>query len=252
MEKMLAVIFKDEKSAYEAALALEQLDGEGSIIVNSLSVIEKNADGTLSTKQTVSDFPFETVTGTALGSLVGLLGGPFGLAVGAATGAVVGLMGDVFCAGIDIDFLSDVSEALTPGKLAVVADIDEDWVTPVDTRMEALGGVVYRAAKIVVEDDHWTRAGQAARAELERLKIELAKARADRKARLQAQIERLSARIQRQLARARAHSEATTAEFEAKVKALQKKADREQGDARAALEARITQLRKDYERRQSA
>lgn len=251
MEKMLAVIFKDEKSAYEAALALEQLDGEGSIIVNALSVIEKNADGTLSTKQTVSDFPFETVTGTALGSLVGLLGGPFGLADGAATGAVVGLMGDVFCAGIDIDFLSDVSEALTPGKLAVVADIDEDWVTP-SIPMEALGGVVYRAAKIVVEDDHWTRAGQAARAELERLKIELAKARADRKARLQAQIERLSARIQRQLARARAHSEATTAEFEAKVKALQKKADREQGDARAALEARITQLRKDYERRQSA
>ena len=43
---------------------------------------------------------------------------------------------------VDTDFLTDVATALTPGKYAVVADVDEDWVTPVDTRMEAVGGVV--------------------------------------------------------------------------------------------------------------
>jgi len=251
MDKILAVVFDDEKSTYEAALALEELDDEGSIIINALTVIQKNTDGTVSTKRKTCEPPFQTITGTALGSLIGLLGGPAGLAAGTAIGALVGLAGELIYAGIDTDFLSDVSEALTPGKLAVVADIDEEWVTPVDTRMEALGGSVYRAAKITLEDDHWTRMGRAASAELERLKVEHAKARADRQSRLQAQIDRLSGRIQKKLERAREHSQAVTAEFQAKVSALQKKADQEKDAARAELQARIAKLRQDYERRQS-
>jgi hypothetical protein len=40
-----------------------------------------------------------------------------------------------------------------PGKCPVVADVSEEWVTPVDTRMEALGGVVFRTARQNVQDD---------------------------------------------------------------------------------------------------
>jgi hypothetical protein len=46
--------------------------------------------------------------------------------------------------------LTDVATALTPGKYAVVADVDEDWVTPVDTRMEAVGGVVFRRSFVLI------------------------------------------------------------------------------------------------------
>ena len=38
-------------------------------------------------------------------------------------------------AGVDADFLDEVSVALTPGKSAVVAEVDEAWVAPVDTRL---------------------------------------------------------------------------------------------------------------------
>ncbi|MGA2841551.1 MAG: hypothetical protein ABSG18_15475 [Steroidobacteraceae bacterium] len=51
---------------------------------------------------------------------------------------------------VDTDFLTDVATALTPGKYAVVADVDEDWVTPVDTRMEAVGGVVFRRSFVLI------------------------------------------------------------------------------------------------------
>jgi hypothetical protein len=51
---------------------------------------------------------------------------------------------------VDTDFLADVATALTPGKYAVVADVDEDWVTPVDTRMEAVGGVVFRRSFVLI------------------------------------------------------------------------------------------------------
>jgi hypothetical protein len=49
-----------------------------------------------------------------------------------------------------VDFLDEVSRRLLPGKVAVVAEIFESWVTLVDTRMEAQGGVVFRRARTSV------------------------------------------------------------------------------------------------------
>ena len=37
-------------------------------------------------------------------------------------------------------------------KVVIVAEIDEEWVTPLDTRMEMLGGVVDRHARWDVID----------------------------------------------------------------------------------------------------
>ena len=201
MDKMLVVIFGDEKSAYEGVRALSALDGEGSIVVNTLAVIKKNTDGTVSKERVDDDFPppSRTLAGTAIGSLIGILGGPTGFAVGAGTGALIGLIADLYTSVVDADFLSDISTALTPGKYAVVADVDEEWVTPVDRRMEALGGVVFRTLKSAAEDDRRAREAAAQRAELDQLKVEHAKARSDRKAKLQAQIDHLRARLQKRL-----------------------------------------------------
>ena len=134
-------------------------------------------------------FPIRTIGGTALGSLVGLLGGPIGFGIGAAAGAMAGSIGDVYAAGVDADFLDDVSAALIPGKCAVVADVSEEWVTPVDARMEALGGVVFRTTRKHVQDDQRARDVAALRAEIDELKTEHAQARAEHKAKLQARID---------------------------------------------------------------
>src|SRR6516162_2460047 len=134
MERMLVVVLDDDSKAYEASRALNQLDAEGSITVHAESVITKNQDGTVTMEQADGDFPVRTVGGTAIGSLVGLLGGPVGLGVGAAAGAIAGSLSDLITAGVDSSFLDDISDVLTPGKHAVVADISEEWVTPVDTR----------------------------------------------------------------------------------------------------------------------
>ena len=36
---------------------------------------------------------------------------------------------------------------LKPGKFAMVADVNEEWITPIDTQMVKLGGVVFRTKK---------------------------------------------------------------------------------------------------------
>jgi uncharacterized membrane protein len=252
MDKLVAVVFNDEKAAYQGTRALAEMNTEGSVDVGAMCVIKKEADGQMSTKQVEGEFPMATVAGTAIGAVIGVLGGPIGMAGGAAVGAWAGMVGDLYAEGIDVNFVSDVSAALTPGKCAVLAEVEEEWVTPLDTRMEALGGVVYRTYKWAVEEDHWRRDVAAARAELDQLKAEHARARADRKAKLEAQIDRLSKRLQAKLEHAQTRSQQITQEFQAKVQALQQKADKAKGDAKAALEARIAKLRSNYQSRPHA
>jgi uncharacterized membrane protein len=79
MDRMLVVVFDNESKAYEGKKALLQLDGEGSITAYAYAVVAKNSDGTTTVKQGDDSGPLGTLTGTALGSFIGLLGGPAGL-----------------------------------------------------------------------------------------------------------------------------------------------------------------------------
>jgi len=248
MNKLVAVVFRDEATAYQGVRTFAEMNSEGSIDVAAVCVVTKAPDGTVSNREIHDyDFPVRTLAGTGLGALAGVLAGPVGAAAGAALGAYAGMIGDLFSYGVDADFVSDVETALTPGKCAVVAEVEEEWVTPLDTRMEALGGAVYRTLKSTVREEQAKREAAAAREDLAQLKIEATQARADRKAKLQARIENLSKRIDAKLARAQARAQQDTRDYEAKVKALQQKAAKQKGDAKAAVEARIAKLREDYQ-----
>src|SRR5215467_9269741 len=76
----------------------------------------------------------------------GSAGRPAGVAVGAAAGMMGGATADLDNARIGGDFIDDVNAELLPNRVALVAEIEEDWATPVDTRMEAIGGTVFRRA----------------------------------------------------------------------------------------------------------
>ena len=248
MQRMLAITFDDERKAYEGSRALQQLDSEGSIAIHALAVIKKNQNGTVSVEQAGDDVPIRTLGGTALGSLIGLLGGPVGLGIGAVTGAMAGSIGDFYTAGVDADFLDEVGASLSPGKCAVIAEVSEDWVTPVDTRMESLGGIVFRTTKKEVGDELREQDIAELRSEIAQLKAEHAKARADRKAKIEAHLDKLDARLETKLDAAKQRSEHMKKETQAKIAALQKKAERAHADARAKIEAQVKDIRDSYER----
>ena len=247
MERMLVVVLDDEAKAYEASRALNQLDAEGNITIHAECVVTKNGDGTVTMKQADGDFPIRTIGGTAIGSLIGLLGGPVGVGVGMLTGTMVGSLSDLYVAGVDADFLNEVSAVLTPGRHAVVADVSEEWVTPVDTRMEALGGFVFRTTRQTFEQEQRARDAAELRAEIAQLQAEHAHAKAERKAKLQAKIDQLNAKLQTKLQQAKQRSEQIKNETDAKVQALQKKAMKAHGDAKTAIDARLTEIKKQYE-----
>src|SRR5215471_16226686 len=191
MDRMLVVVFDNESKAYEGKKALVQLDKEGSIGVYGYAVLAKNADGSATVKQGDDVGPIGSLVGTSLGSLVGVLAGPAGLAVGASAGLLAGGAFDVNNIGVGADFIDDVAKVLLPNRVAVIAEIDEDWTTPVDTRMEAIGGAVFRRALSEVKNTIYEENVAAMKADLAELKAEHAKAQAERKARLQEKINEL-------------------------------------------------------------
>src|SRR5271169_5462909 len=184
MDRLLVVVFGNETKAYEGKKALLQLDNEGSISVFGYAVVGKHADGTASIKQGDDSGPLGTLAGTSLGSLIGVLFGPVGLAIGASAGFAGGASFDLLNAGVGEDFIDDVTKILLPNKVAVVAEVEEDWTTPVDTRMEAIGGIVFRRALSEVRDTVNNEDVAAMKADLAQFKAEHAQARADRKAKL--------------------------------------------------------------------
>jgi len=225
MDRMLVVVFDNETKAYEGKKALLQLDGEGSISVYAYAVLAKHADGTATVKQGDDSGPIGTLLGTSFGSLIGLLGGPVGLAIGATAGLAVGGAADLNNARFGEDFIDDVSKMLVPNRVAVVAEIEEDWTTPVDTRMEAIGGSVFRRALSDVKQTIHEENVAAMKADLAQMKAEHSKAHADRKAKLQEKINQLDSKIQAQLQRAKDGREAAERQAQAKVRVLEAKAE---------------------------
>jgi uncharacterized membrane protein len=223
MDRMLVVVFDNEPKAYEGKKTLLQLDGEGSISVYGYSVVAKAADGTVTQKQGDDAGPLGTLLGTSLGSLVGLLGGPAGMAVGAAAGMAGGAAADLDNARVGSDFVDDVNKVLSPNRVALVAEIDEDWTTPVDTRMEAIGGKVFRRALSEVTTNVNKEDRDAMKADLAQMKAEHAKASAERKSRLQEKISQLDSKIQSWEQKDRERTEAVESQAKAKLQLLKQK-----------------------------
>jgi len=249
MDKMIVVVFDSESKAYEGSKALRELNAEGSITLYAMGVIAKDAGGKVTVKEAVDKGPLGTAVGLVTGSLIGLLGGPVGVAIGAGAGTFGGMLYDLATVGVGEDFLAEVERQLKPGKTAVVAEVGEDWSMPVDTRMEAAGGVVLRRGIGEVQDALIERDSDALEAELAQLKAEYARATGNVKVKLQAKIDATKAKLQATHDRARAALEAAKQKMDAKIKTLQEQAAKAKGEEKAKIEARIAEVQSEYKRR---
>lgn len=249
MEKMLIATFDEEKKAYEGSRILGALDAEGAITLYASAVIGKDASGNWVVKQEADRGPLGTGVGLFTGTLLGVLGGPVGAAIGAGIGTLGGMIYDLSQAGVSADFLEEAGEELRAGKYAVVAEVWEEWTTPVDSRLEATGGVVVRRAREEVVDLQLRRDAAALKAELAALKAERAQVARENKAKLDAKVEAMKGKLRATQARTEAALTAAKAENEAKIGVLRTKMNKARGDAKLNIEARIAERRAAHERR---
>ena len=247
MENILVVVFDNERTAYEGLNYLNQLDCDGVIDVYAGSVVEKEADGRVSEKGRQGNFAFHTIAGSALGGLTGSLGGPVGFGIGATVGGLTGIIRDLHAAGVNNHFVDEVAAILKPGKSAIVADVNEEWTIPIDTRMQAFGGTVLRTPKQNFEVEMRVQEITQIRAQIDELKREEAMAMSDEKANIQAQVDSLNQTLQQAKTQADQLVQLMKGETESKVKVLQQQAVKVEGEAKASINAQIDHLRKQYE-----
>ena len=249
MSKMLVVVFDDEKNAYKGAKALADLHWDGSVSVYAGAVVARDADGKVSIKDDVSEGPVGTALGMLTGALIGMFAGPEGLVIGAAVGGVTGSIADLINLGVGADFLDEVAAQLQPGKYAVVAEVEEYWVTPVDSAMEPLGGEIYRRFRADVEDEQIERDIAAARQEWNDLEEEIKTAHEENKAKLKAKAEAAKEKLQAAVDRAKAKADAIEKEGKDKIDALKKQIEKAHEKNKAKLEEQKAKVKADYDAR---
>ena len=165
MRNFITVIFDNASKAYDGQHAFWELDSEGSVTVHGSAVVHRDSNGQIAV-DTRDDLPAGVATafGVGIGALIGALAGPAGAAIGAGEGAAlgaaaggsVGLVGDAARDDVKDQAGYETGFELRTGQHAVIADVTEDWTTPVDTKMQRLGGKVYRRAHSAIRDDAWS------------------------------------------------------------------------------------------------
>ena len=119
MDRMIVAVFDPPTRAVDGQYALRRLDEANSIALYDSALIDKAADGELKVRPQNGGAGIATLSGSAVGAIIGLLGGPVGVAPGAGAGGLIGRLSEFDTARIDADFLDDVGSVLTPGRSAV-------------------------------------------------------------------------------------------------------------------------------------
>ncbi len=260
MRKFAVMVFPDEEKAYQGLGALEELHAEGSLTVHGAEVIQRGADGGVSVVRPDDRDGVGTGLGALVGGLIGVVGGPLPMAAGLAVGATAGAVRDLVVENVTRAFVTNVERTLAPGAFAVIVDISEEWVVPLDTRMARLGTSVLREDRRSFEaglvDEH---VKAPARAVLDGLRAERAARREERAGAKADELLKklLTEEIQEERWRLYTIAEASDRlleharrELNAKMDALLARASRATPAVRDDIPERIAELRADLAKRE--
>ncbi len=250
MNKFVIVIFADDAKADEGVRAFRALHDEGEITLYGLRVARKSEGGEVALVEKVGKGMPGAAVGALAGALVGLLGGPLTAAAGFAGGAWIGTWRDITHLGVGSDFLEEVSRELAPGTTAVIADITEDRVAPLDERMAALDGIVLREWQTEHGEMRLVAEAAARRTEIEHLETERHGASDARKNLLDLRREKAVRRLDGVAARARSELEALARRSDSKLQTLERQAGAASAEARRSIERRIAATAEDRARRE--
>ena len=243
MNKLLVAIFDHDGAADAGLNALRALHAAGDITLYATGVLARDTQGSVSVRKSKDTYSAGTVTGLAVGSLIGLLGGPVGMATGAAAGTVAGAVRDFWAAGVGLDFIEAATQDLLPGKVALVAEIEEERVIPVDLALEAAGGQVFRRTRTDVVEAQFDHDITAFKAEIRELESEALHASGTAKTQLQSKLAITETRLDGAIHRGQQRLDMLKREADAKAESLMLQFSQTKGDVQARIEDRMKRVK---------
>jgi uncharacterized membrane protein len=147
MHCLLVVVFDNETDATAGKTELLRLDHEGTISVYGYAVIGKNPDDVVAVTQLDSYGTLSPCARTFLESLSDQT--DVALEAGSQASDETAHLS---VAKTRKGFIDDVREVLLPHRVAIVAEVQEEWPPVVDSRLEPIGGIVFRWTVSEIQD----------------------------------------------------------------------------------------------------
>ena len=157
-ENLVLVNYKVESEAYQALSELKRDTANANYTI-SQAVIVKRENGQLNTMDGFingKDANDDTVTGSLIGGLVGILGGPIGILLGGSVGMLIG--GAVDAGGIvkDASLLEKAGDSIAEGETAIILLAQEEYETALTAKLNDFDVTITRfdAAEVAAEVEH--------------------------------------------------------------------------------------------------
>ena len=148
--------FGESSKACQALSELKQAAAQNKIVLKTAAVVERNADGSLHIRDGYSDGAAgdAALAGTAIGALLGVLGGPLGVLMLGATGGLLGSMVSLDTLVVRASLLEQITQGIPAGAVAVLAEVEESDSNAVGGIVQSLGGglVLRRPVEVVMDE----------------------------------------------------------------------------------------------------
>lgn len=239
MERMIVTTFGTDAEAQRGVSALKDLNASGDITLYGVVVLGKDVSGKVTVRLGSGEIVEGTSTGLLTSAMLGLIAGPARMGTDTSLDALSGMLFELSQAGVDVRFAARVSDELRPGTVVVVASADEDWTAPVDTRMAALGGVVFRQPITNVIEDQDARDAAVLSAQSDALKAELEAVGERARSELQKSIDRVKADVRQKEVEIELRVDQAAREADAKLAAVKAQLATANAQTRARLAHRF-------------
>jgi len=233
MTNLIIASFSQEAQAIQGANKLSDLETLGDITIYEKVILRKNANGQADILQADTSDGLRTVSGMAIGSLIGALAGPVGLLAGMFTGTLVGAASEMDYYDFSESFGSKALDQLQPGMVAIVAEIDEDNPLFIDSSLTPLGATISRSDVDYEYEKYSDEQVEELDAEISRERAQLKSAVASDKAKIQKKIESLKEKRRKRINELKENAKNTVGQIkdsieETKISRLKQKIERHQ------------------------
>ena len=157
-ENLVLVNYKVESEAYQALSELKRDTANANYTISQAAIV-KRENGQLNTMDGFingKDANDDTVTGSLIGGLVGILGGPIGILLGGSVGILIG--GAVDAGGLvkDASLLEKAGDSIAEGETAIILLAQEEYETALTAKLNDFDVTITRfdAAEVAAEVEH--------------------------------------------------------------------------------------------------
>lgn len=196
MEKIIQFLTTDENNAYKVVDTLQNLNAKGDVDVAEIFVLQKDANGNTSVKDSKGADASNTLYGSLFGGLIGLLAGPVGFLFGTSLGALVGSAADWDDEDFQQAYLHEISKTMENGQNVVVAHVNEEWEAAINTSLSGIAEIKRYSVEEELEK-LYAKQEQELQAKIDAKKAEWNQAADDKKKEAQSEIDKLEKQLKR-------------------------------------------------------